>query len=696
MKTNYTIKNFRVFDKKGVTVEISPLTFLVGCNSSGKSSIVKSLSLLKAFFMNEYSSSHPVIGSTFDFSVKPNDTLGSFNNVIHSSSREKSVSLSYEVHSTYINEDVAVTLTLGPGNLGNAVITEIHISKKDGSLLAAATSGSSDISGSLTILKEPFKQYLIATRFRSEIDALRRFDPFLDSQTSKDKVRQLVMDAHQYCDDNYLVEIVNNKSILPPNTDDCALNAIDKFITSGVMIYFSVLDEIGDYSSPEKVCTTLKSKVKDSAIKNALLMAINHICEDFEKRKSPSFISYYRSLEEECIMNAGYFPNILNGDSPLEWLVGTFSGNRGNIVHGIAMNDESNNHNRNEESINSIMPYVLVYDVFTCLSEEDSYSYIVKGDYDDETCSRRIYPLFSETFTNYVNRFFSEVVSKDITEGIDYISSSRIQVRRMYPMEDRNEFSDAVKRYFETKTRFMSLNPPIQINVSKEDGFGSRTLNSIAVSDFIPGSFMSKWLRYFNVGDHMSLEMDKNNLGLLLKVYRTKSDKKGILLADMGYGITQLFSILLQIEEMIMSSLYLEYKSKAASKGIILSDYKLAPFIPRTVAIEEPEIHLHPRYQSFLAEMILEAYKDFNIQFIIETHSEYLLRKVQTLIGAKKLSSEEVSMIYVEDDIEVKKGAPKVRRIPIKDDGRLAEPFGPGFYDEADNLSLELFTKMGK
>ena len=26
MKTNYTIKNFRVFDKKGVTVEISPLT----------------------------------------------------------------------------------------------------------------------------------------------------------------------------------------------------------------------------------------------------------------------------------------------------------------------------------------------------------------------------------------------------------------------------------------------------------------------------------------------------------------------------------------------------------------------------------------------------------------------------------------------------------------------------------------------
>ena len=53
-------------------------------------------------------------------------------------------------------------------------------------------------------------------------------------------------------------------------------------------------------------------------------------------------------------------------------------------------------------------------------------------------------------------------------------------------------------------------------------------------------------------------------------------------------------------------------------------------------------------------------------------------------------------MIYVEDDAEYKKGAEKVRRIPIKEDGRLLKPFGPGFYDEADNLSLELFTNMGK
>ena len=49
MKTNLTIKNFRVFDENGVSVELNPITILTGCNSSGKSSIVKAILLLDEY-----------------------------------------------------------------------------------------------------------------------------------------------------------------------------------------------------------------------------------------------------------------------------------------------------------------------------------------------------------------------------------------------------------------------------------------------------------------------------------------------------------------------------------------------------------------------------------------------------------------------------------------------------------------------
>ena len=407
-----------------------------------------------------------------------------------------------------------------------------------------------------------------------------------------------------------------------------------------------------------------------------MMKAIDYVSKDFEKSNSSNFISYYCSLEDANLLNLEtYTPSALLNINP-ELFISVCKIRKDPIIaiaQGVFTMDKAN-------------PYELIYNMLLHLAEYEPYSYL--SDLNNE----RIHPLYAKTFNYYIKDFIIEVLSEDVTNGLEFISSSRIQVRRLYPMEDRNEFSNAVRRYFEAKTKFMKLNPPITVYVLDKDGNRHHTAG---VSDFVPGEFMKKWLQIFKIGDHMSLEMDKNGLGLLLKVYLSEADKKGVLLADMGYGITQLFSILLQIEEMIMSSFCKRFKNHSPSnKSIDVFDD--SPLPPRTVAIEEPEIHLHPKYQSLLAEMFQEAYKEYNIQFIIETHSEYLLRKVQTLVGIGSLSPEEVSIVYVEEDGEVKKGAEKVRRIPIKKDGRLSVPFGPGFYDEADNLSLELFKNMGR
>jgi predicted ATPase len=90
--------------------------------------------------------------------------------------------------------------------------------------------------------------------------------------------------------------------------------------------------------------------------------------------------------------------------------------------------------------------------------------------------------------------------------------------------------------------------------------------------------------------------------------------------------------------------------------------------------------------------MFLEAYTNYGINFIIETHSEYLVRKLQTMVARKQIDKNLISLTYVESDNTSNK---KARRILIKDDGCLTEPFGEGFYDEADNLAMSLLMIKG-
>ena len=111
-----------------------------------------------------------------------------------------------------------------------------------------------------------------------------------------------------------------------------------------------------------------------------------------------------------------------------------------------------------------------------------------------------------------------------------------------------------------------------------------------------------------------------------------------------------------------------------------------------TISIEEPEIHLHPKFQSILADMLVEACQKYNIHFIVETHSEYLIRKLQLLVAGHiegiGIDRSRVSIYYInsEDD----KSKQKVKRIEICSDGYLDDSFGEGFYDEATRLSRQL------
>lgn len=177
-------------------------------------------------------------------------------------------------------------------------------------------------------------------------------------------------------------------------------------------------------------------------------------------------------------------------------------------------------------------------------------------------------------------------------------------------------------------------------------------------------------------------------MGVQICLHKEAGDEGG-LLADEGYGITQLVSILLQIETAILSLILMREQRRYYS-GIEMDDsYGNEVW---TLAIEEPEIHLHPKYQSLLADMFVEAYQKYNIHFIIETHSEYLIRKLQVMVADKEraLNPNDLSLNYVEKGED---GISHNRQIKIREDGGLIGHFGSGFFDEADGLALELFRR---
>ena len=67
------------------------------------------------------------------------------------------------------------------------------------------------------------------------------------------------------------------------------------------------------------------------------------------------------------------------------------------------------------------------------------------------------------------------------------------------------------------------------------------------------------------------------------------------------------------------------------------------------VYLEQPEIHLHPRAQANLAQLLVDA-ANRGVRVIVETHSELLIRRVQSLIAEDKIVAEKVKLHWFSQD----------------------------------------------
>lgn len=129
---------------------------------------------------------------------------------------------------------------------------------------------------------------------------------------------------------------------------------------------------------------------------------------------------------------------------------------------------------------------------------------------------------------------------------------------------------------------------------------------------------VSHWLKRMKVADRLEVRQQGRSNRYELIVHR---DGVACNLRDVGIGVSQVLPVLV-----------VAYFSPPGS----------------TIVLEEPEIHLHPLAQSVLAELFVAISQERKVQFIVETHSEHLFRRMQTLTAKQQVSTDHSAMYFVE------------------------------------------------
>lgn len=113
--------------------------------------------------------------------------------------------------------------------------------------------------------------------------------------------------------------------------------------------------------------------------------------------------------------------------------------------------------------------------------------------------------------------------------------------------------------------------------------------------------------------------------------------------------------------------------------------------IKKNIAIEQPELHLHPALQAELGDVFIEAaLGERKNTFILETHSEHLIlrimRRIRETTANKKpetlpsITPEDVSILFVEP-LDNNQGS-IIRVLELDEDGELLDPWPGGFFEE--------------
>lgn len=679
MRTTFSVKNFRVFGDKGVSLNLKPVTILTGENSSGKSSIVKAMLLLRDYFlavMSEPTKNPAAIQLDFN---SPQLKMSGFDSARNKFSEKNSeIIFSYEATSDFAPFPFVVEYAFvkDPDNSTKGELSRIDIAYKNTSVLSFKNDcGKLKVNEmNLNVLFEALCIYLKGTEvalstvsYSSDNDTLSLGK--IESAVSKNGID--ITEWAKYDHDCFRANW-NVRDTIRQNNLVLALKKSEEF---DVKFYFPVFEDLCHLDHNSAINAISKAELSDreyfSTEQNEQFEKCKSaIIADFSANEELSFIEYYRAAENAFLSayTSDYAPqSILGMFNYIDALLSLqmFDGKLTYLNYSKPQTDDG---------VFQMLCTFLHMWQFSCSDTTDDIflrSHTSRSG--EASITSRHHLLIA--LANYLPYLIKELICPTMFNQLVFVGSTFTPVQRCYSYEEKSNLTDLLKEY-KTYARIIKFNQkPDKKSATLGDLWELVRLGDV---DYKIGGFTNKWLKAFGIAQYLVIDEDEGGLGFRLYLNKGKGDVAA--LADEGHGITQLVLILLQIEVEIM-------KDKIRLAGYSNVD----SVIPQqaTIALEEPEVSMHPNWQSKLAMVLEDACRE-GIHFIIETHSEYLIRKTQAIVANYKTKEQFERCPFVVYYVGENGNA---YDLEYTETGRFAQLFGPGFFDEASRSSVEVLKR---
>ena len=135
---------------------------------------------------------------------------------------------------------------------------------------------------------------------------------------------------------------------------------------------------------------------------------------------------------------------------------------------------------------------------------------------------------------------------------------------------------------------------------------------------------ISEWLQKMELAHSFQLiptgSLDDKNYEVRIQKSPNSSE---VTLADLGHGVADFFPLLVHCY-----------------------------YVPEgsTLILEQPGIHLHPKAQSDLADLLIEIITERNLQILVESHSEHLLTRLQLRIAEQQIAARDTALYFCENE----------------------------------------------